>query len=875
VGVAWPLTGRSKELRLIDAAISDRDSSGIVIRGGAGVGKSRIAREALAVAASKGHHVRWIVGTTSARAIPLGALASWVGPGGGKGLELVRGAIAALTSTSGGKTAVLGIDDAPLLDELSTFVVQQIVAHRAAKVVLTIRDSDPVAPATQELSHAGQFDRLDLTPLNRDDTAALLSAAFDGPVDPVAAERLWLLTRGNALYLRNIVEFETANDRLAFRAGTWQWDRDEVVVPPGLIESIEARIGALPPQVADVIDTLAVGEPLELGSLANITSAAAIEEADVRGLIALEPLEVGMEARVAHPLYGEVRRNRAASTRLRRLRGAVAAELAARHDESNTQIVMRRAALTIDSDAEPDPALLTRGAEWAVRLGDWQLAERLGRAAVRLGGGRAAIEILAYTLSLTGRGEEGNRLHDAIDPSTLSDADRATYACKRSGVRLFTLSDPVGAKKVLEDAAASLAPDAHTCIDAGFALYAAATGDATTAQQRMQKFAFDELPDHVVGQIANMGATILGTAGRVSEAIALAEKGRSRLAHSLDAAVVRYSISDAQIRTLLLAGRLPEALEVTERLRQEAMEMPGAGAVLAMALSCRATLGAGHVQTACTMLDPIVMTLTAMGENIGMRYQFLLMQATAHAMRGSPDQAVAALHALDQHRHPGWGCLDYEYAIASAWVSACQGLVGEAVATSLSGAETARTRGQFAGEVVCLQAAAQFGDHSRASRLVELEKIVEGPRPGLVRRFADALHSGDGAGLAAISGAYEEIGDPVVAADASAHAAIAYRRNGQRGSALVCVTRADALAKRCGTATPAVREAAEPIPLTSREREIASLLGQGVSTRDIAKRLSVSVRTVEGHVYRAMTKTGTTNRQELAALLTQRPDEAP
>jgi AAA ATPase domain len=232
VGVAWPLTGRSKELRLIEAAISDRGSSGIVIRGAAGVGKSRIAREAIAVAASRGHHVHWIVGTTSARAIPLGALASWVGPGGGEGLELVRDAIAALTSTSGGKTAVLGIDDAPLLDELSTFVVQQIVAHRAAKVVLTIRDSDPVAPATQELSHAGQFDRLDLTPLNRDDTAALLSAAFDGPVDPVAAERLWLLTRGNALYLRNIVEFETANDRLAFRAGTWQWTATKSLCRP-------------------------------------------------------------------------------------------------------------------------------------------------------------------------------------------------------------------------------------------------------------------------------------------------------------------------------------------------------------------------------------------------------------------------------------------------------------------------------------------------------------------------------------------------------------------------------------------------------------------------------------------------------------------
>jgi DNA-binding CsgD family transcriptional regulator len=45
------------------------------------------------------------------------------------------------------------------------------------------------------------------------------------------------------------------------------------------------------------------------------------------------------------------------------------------------------------------------------------------------------------------------------------------------------------------------------------------------------------------------------------------------------------------------------------------------------------------------------------------------------------------------------------------------------------------------------------------------------------------------------------------------------------------------------------------------------LVGGGMSNRDIAARLSVSVRTVEGHVYKAMFKTGTESREELAALL--------
>ena len=112
------------------------------------------------------------------------------------------------------------------------------------------------------------------------------------------------------------------------------------------------------------------------------------------------------------------------------------------------------------------------------------------------------------------------------------------------------------------------------------------------------------------------------------------------------------------------------------------------------------------------------------------------------------------------------------------------------------------------------------------------------------------------------------MGDLVAAVDAAAHAALAYRRQDLRGSALGCSTRADALADQCGGAsTPALRQATEPLPLTDREREIVMLIGEGLSNRAVAERLTLSVRTVEGHIYQAMVKTGTTSRDELAALL--------
>lgn len=114
------------------------------------------------------------------------------------------------------------------------------------------------------------------------------------------------------------------------------------------------------------------------------------------------------------------------------------------------------------------------------------------------------------------------------------------------------------------------------------------------------------------------------------------------------------------------------------------------------------------------------------------------------------------------------------------------------------------------------------------------------------------------------------MGDLVAAVDAAAHAALTYRHQDRRGSALGCSTRAEALAEQCGATTPALRQASERLPLTDRERQIVMLLSQKLSSPAIAERLTLSRRTVEGHIYRAMAKTGVATREQLAALLPRR-----
>ena len=865
---AWPLTGRSEEMRIIDAALSAAHVSGIVVAGAAGVGKSRIARDALSAAATRGHEVRWAVGTSAARTLPLGAFAAWAPSAVADQLELVRGVVDALTSAPPGSRVVLGIDDAHLLDDLSAFVLHQIVQRRAAKVVLTVRDGEPVSTAVQELWKSGPFDRLDLQPLSRTETTELVSATLGASVDHDAAERLWRLTRGNVLYLRNIVEQETGDGRLALQRGYWRWSGDPVL-PNSLIELIESRFGALPDAVCDVLDIVAVGEPIDLAALARITDRQAVEEAETRGLVTLDRGDEGVEVRAAHPLYAELRRSRAPSSRLRRLRGLLVTELAA-GDKDDIRLVVRRAALSLDSDLEPDADLLVTAAQGAVWLADLPLAERLSDAAIRAGGVAEANFVRAHALSWLSRGEEADNALVDIPTDGFTDKDRARVAFLRATNMLWTLADPGRAKQLIDTVASTVSLSGRACIDAFLAAYWAAMGKPKSATEASESVVLEQLPTTVGAVTAWAITAASGDSGRLNEALAAADAGYAIVSRSYEAAHMRFVIADAHIGALVLSGRIAEAGDAAELLSSQAADLPGAARLFSGAVAARAVLGAGGVESAAAMLEPTVEVLIGSGETNGWSYRYQLPRATALAIRGSLDEADTALLALEEVRHPSWGCLDYEYALARAWVAAGHGAISEAIALALNGAEIARDNAQFAAEVMCLQTVTQFGDRSGAARLRELEDLVEGPRVGLAARFAAAVTAFDASGLEAVSDEYEHMGDVIGAIDAAALAAVTHRRDGKGGSAYGCASRAAMLAERCGGAvTPALRRAEERSPLSDREREIVALIGEGLSNRAVAARLSLSVRTIEGHMYRAMGKTGTASRDELVALMRQ------
>lgn len=65
-----------------------------------------------------------------------------------------------------------------------------------------------------------------------------------------------------------------------------------------------------------------------------------------------------------------------------------------------------------------------------------------------------------------------------------------------------------------------------------------------------------------------------------------------------------------------------------------------------------------------------------------------------------------------------------------------------------------------------------------------------------------------------------------------------------------------------------------PSPLTKRESEVAELLAQGLSNRDISAKLVISPRTVDGHVERILDKLGMRSRTQVVAWVQSRSRSA-
>ncbi|WP_369070412.1 helix-turn-helix transcriptional regulator [Kineococcus terrestris] len=846
---SWPLVGRDGELRAVAAAVRP-GAAGVVVAGPAGVGKTRLVREALDLPARRGARVLWAHGSAAARPLPLGALAGLLdvpGDAPGGGADAVARALEALARR---RPLVLVVDDAHLLDEHSALVLHRVVLRRLAPALVTVRSGEAAPDVVTSLWKDEHLPRLDLGPLDTAATTDLLARVLGGPVEVASAHRLWALTRGSPLFLRHLLAGEVAAHRFTAASGTWRW-ADRPRITPQLADLLEREIGALTPGVRDVVDVVALAEPVALDALDALTSPADVEEAEERGLVRTD----GALARLAHPLYGEVRRAATGELRARRLRGRVALTLDAAADP------VPRAVLVLDSDLPPDPALFLRAAEAATRLHDLPLAERLARAAARTGE-PAALLVHAAALSWLSRGEEAEAVLADLAARAPRAEVRAMAQLHRTGNLLWTMARPAEARRALAAAGATGALPLH--VAAMSLAVAASLGELDDVLARGPRLLREALPDDLVRVLAasavSAASAVTGRAELLDEAAAVGGLD----AEHVPAVVPAFGLVDSQVLGHRLAGSPQRAAERVRALRAASADLPGPARWMGLVVAGHAALAAGRVRDAVELLREAWAGLVDSGHEFRFRCRTLL--ATALAQAGDVERAAPLLADLGAQQHPAYRVYAPDDLLARAWGAAAEGATTEAAAHAAAAAGLARAAGADAYEVLAHQTAVQLGDAGAAlPRLAALAAVSA--RASQAHAHARAWAERDGAALQRTAVAWEHLGDLVAAGDAAAQAADVHHRSGRRGPALTAAALAAALAARSGARTPALASALRPLPLTAREREVVVLAARGLSNRAVAERLTVSVRTVEGHLYRAGHKLGVSERSALAGVL--------
>jgi DNA-binding CsgD family transcriptional regulator len=207
---------------------------------------------------------------------------------------------------------------------------------------------------------------------------------------------------------------------------------------------------------------------------------------------------------------------------------------------------------------------------------------------------------------------------------------------------------------------------------------------------------------------------------------------------------------------------------------------------------------------------------------------------------------------------------------ARAWIEVAEGDVAQGYQYLGEAATMAQQCGAYALESIAVHDLARLGRADAAlPRLRELAEVVEGPLARARATHATALVAQDAAGLERISASFDACGAILLAAEASADAAVAWRRKGRLRQAAGAERRASVLAARCeGARTPALTTAVVArTALTPRQLEIARLAAAGLANKEIAARLRLSHRTVENNLHAAYEKLGVAGRNGLARTL--------
>jgi DNA-binding CsgD family transcriptional regulator len=878
LGDRWPIVGRRAQLARFEEALRSGTAQGVLIHGPAGVGKTRLADECRAEAEGHRHPTERIVGSVTAAALPLGAVAPLLGSAGLLGeastiladpVRLFDDAVQAISARSNGRPLVTVVDDIHLLDDASLTLLSHLLARASIFLVGTVRSGEPVPDLLTGLWRDDRVVRIDLDVLSRESVDTLLHLVLGAPMEVGAALHLWSVSRGNPLFLRELVLGALESGTLVDRSGVWHLD-GPVPSSERLVELVELRLAALGPEARSVMELLSLCEPLELADLEASAPAAVVESLERSGLVDATREQGRTQVRLAHPLHGEVLRSELPELRKCEMLRAQVARLEARGLRGPDD-QLRCARWRLESGDDADPELLERAAHVARYAHDFRLVERLIRAVPSARRTIDARLLLGEVLYELGSFAEAEAVLSEAQALAETEQQVLLLVTMRTKNLQFGLCDSDRALEVnLEANPKITAPELRQELeadDAGIRLFAGRPREAIEVLDRLKG---GDQRTRVVRAIVLSPA--LSVVGRTLEGAAVAETGFAEhltLGQELAIAHPGTHIVN-QVFALADSGRLAEA----EALGVAASEVAATDRIPIAQIWFAINLGriAGLQGRLVTGRNRFMegAGLAEVHGFAGPQRMALGGVAYLSAMLGDLPMARDALARRDVL--PKFGFVGPEQLLADAWVAAAAGRRAEATATFDDAVRMAGATGHVTAESWLLHDRLRIAGPDGTARLAELAAASESPFLAARARHADAVAAGDPDLLSAAGDDFEALGALLLAAEAFTTAVDAFRRRGDQRAATGCANRARTLAQACeGAQTPGLVRTNAVVPLSRREREVALLAGQGLPSKDIAAQLFLSVRTVDNHLQRAYTKLGVTSRSELVAALDAKP----
>lgn len=867
----WPLVGRAEELRLaweqLDRA--GRPPAGVVIAGAAGVGKTRLARTLTDRASKAGWACIEAAGSHAAAGIAFGAIAHLL-PSPSKlrplpPIDVLTRAAGELEQLAAGRRLLLALDDAHLLDDGSATLTRQLACGGVVVLVLTVRSGEPTPDSIRALWKDESIPRIELQPLSRAQVYQLLGHVLDGTTDAPTRQLLWRASIGNVFLLRELVLGGISTGRLVETDDVWHWE-GELAPAPGLAEVLSDRIAGLPSAERETLELVAVGEPLPISvveALGCTRTAASLERL---GMLTEEQGREGGALRLSHPLYGDVLRASIPPMALRDYRRAITSAML-ESGPLSPDGTLRVATWKLDAIERAPAKLLLGAARRAAELPDHMLAERLSRAAHDARPEAESRLLLVQSLRSQARWQEAIDLcSDWAGLSSKRPAESARFALEHAHALFFGLHDPVGAMRLLDAALETAQGDLRDSCLSLQAVIALFGGDLDAAERSARRIAAraDTLPEIRARALLCLVA-VLAVKGDTAEAVHRAEAVQAELTGRPGVpAIWRAQLLFSMAVALRFHGRVDDALTRTRHYYDESSGKDlGAAAFAALSLG-QSLLFAGSVYTAAGVMRE-ARALLRRADTAGLLPLSVAGAAHASALAQEPALSERLFQEANELAYRLPPVFRPQLDVHLAWVVAIRGEHSRARQLITQAAQQAAATGQHAVHAAALHDIVRLGDPAKAlPGLIDVQPRLSSPLAKAWLGHARAAVAGDGSALDEVAAVFAGCGVHLLAAEAARQATYYHARGGHLAPAYGSRLFADREAALCETArTPLLEHAGDPAQLTRREREICWLAAAGQSNRQIAARLGVSVRTVEGHLLQTYAKLGIRSRAQL------------